>query len=557
MRQSSKIISIGTLLVGLGTLLGVQIGSTLSDDDSLESLRKLQNAFSVVDQHYVEEVDTSVLAEAAIEGMLRKLDPHSVYISAEAMKEVNEDFNASFDGIGIQYEFIDGPDDRDTLTVLNPLPGGPSDEAGLLSGDRIIAVDDSSTIGWKQTDVEKHLKGPRGTKVRVTVKRPGYPEPLEFVLVRDRIPLHTLDTHYMIDEQTGYIRLDRFARTTYTEFMEAMRDLKGRGMQRLVLDLRDNAGGFMDMAIRISDEFLKEGQVIVSARSRHEEFNQEALSTAGGSFEEQPVIVLINENSASASEIVAGALQDHDRALLVGRRTFGKGLVQKQYALRDGSALRLTISRFYTPSGRLIQTPYDGQQREDYYRHKFDRIRSDRSHSVEEILDEVPDSLKYRTDNGRTVIAGGGILPDYIVYPDSVSAFMRVVLSRNLDNTFVRQWLDRHGQRVQEEWKGRRDAFIKEYEVDDAMYRAFLDYLGEQNVRIVSEKPAQGEDTTDATFTRAEVEAERAAIKIRLKAWMAQRLFDRAAWFPIIAEMDDVLQRALQLWPSAEALAMQ
>src|SRR5690606_25699581 len=198
------------------------------------------------------------------------------------------------------------------------------------------------------------LKGPRGTQVTVTVKRPGYDQELEYVITRDRIPLHTLDAHFMIDERTGYIRLDRFARTTYAEFMEALRDLEAQGMQRLVLDLRDNAGGFMDMAIRISDEFLPDGQVIVSARSRLSEYNQEARATAGGAFEDRPVIVLVNENSASASEIVAGALQDHDRALLVGRRSFGKGLVQKQFPLRDGSMLRLTISRFYTPSGRLI-----------------------------------------------------------------------------------------------------------------------------------------------------------------------------------------------------------
>lgn len=542
----------------LGVLLGVQIGSALSDEDTFASLRKLENAFTVIDRHYVEEIDSSDLAEHAIRGMLDDLDPHSVYIDAEKMEDVNEDFNAAFEGIGIQYEFIEGPEGMDTLTVLNPLPGGPSDEAGLLSGDRIVAVDDTSAIGWDQSDVEEHLKGPRGTQVTVTVLRPGYEAPLEFVITRDRIPLLTLDAHYMIDDETGYIRLDRFARTTYAEFMDAMRDLKQQGMKRLVFDLRDNAGGFMDMAIRISDEFLEEGQVIVSARSRNTEYNQEVYATSGGSFEDEPVIVLVNENSASASEIVSGALQDHDRALLVGRRTFGKGLVQKQFPLRDGSVLRLTISRFYTPSGRLIQTPYGEGLREHYYEHKYDRVRADRAHSVEEILEGVPDSLKYETDHGRTVFGGGGILPDYIVYPDSLSDFMKVVISRNLDNTFVRQWLDAHGQELLSEWDGRRQAFIERFEVDEAMYEAFLAFLEAHDVEVGREPAVETAADTSATpsFTRAEIAADRELLRTRLKARVAQRIYDRTAWYPIIGTVDDVLQKALHLWPSAEALAL-
>ena len=383
--RSKKIITWGGVLLAVGLLLGMQIGTAISGDDNYESLRKLEKAFTVITDRYVEDVDSSELTESAIQGMLRDLDPHSVYIDAEQMRKVNEDFNASFDGIGIQYEFIEGPEGLDTVTVLNPLPGGPSDEAGLLSGDRIVAVDDSSAVGFSQQDVARTLKGPRGTKVDVTVKRPGYAELLEFTITRDEIPLWTIDASYMIDARTGYIRLDRFARTTYGEFMEAMRELKGQGMERLVLDLRDNAGGFMDMAIRISDEFLDEDEVIVSARSRHTEYNQESRATDGGSFEGGGVIVLVNEHSASASEIVAGALQDHDRALVVGRRTFGKGLVQKQFALRDGSVLRMTISRFYTPSGRLIQTPYEDGSREGYYETKRERFKEDRTLSMDEI----------------------------------------------------------------------------------------------------------------------------------------------------------------------------
>ncbi|MEX0746845.1 MAG: S41 family peptidase, partial [Rhodothermales bacterium] len=448
--------------------------------------------------------------------------------------------------------------DQDTVAVLNPLPGGPSESAGLLSGDRIIEVDDSTAIGYTQEDVQNNLKGPRGTEVKVTIKRHGYRQPLDFVITRDKIPLYTKDAHYMIDEKTGYIRLNRFARTTYDEFKEALTDLKSKGMSRLVLDLRDNAGGFMDMAIKISDEFLGEGEKIVEARSRHDDFNQMNRATAGGDFETGPVVVLVNEHSASASEIVAGALQDRDRALIVGRRTFGKGLVQKQFPLRDGSVLRLTISRFYTPSGRLIQTPYDSGIRDDYYEEKLAQYNRDRLLSVEEIRESVPDSLRFRTESGRLVFGGGGILPDYVIYPDSLSDFAKVVLGASLDNEFSRIWLDGHGESIIREWSSRREQFIESFGVSDEMFEAFLAYAAEHNVEVVPDSSprlleANGEKRK--SFSRTEVAADEHLMKVRLKARLAQRIFDRSAWYSITREVDVVLQGAMSLWPSAEELA--
>lgn len=548
--QRKKLYTFGTALLVVGMLLGLQIGSAVSGDTTFQALQKLQNAFQIISQTYVDPVDSAELAEGAIEGMLKDLDPHSVYISAERMRAVNEDFNASFEGIGIAYELISGPEGRDTLAVLNVISGGPSDQVGLLSGDRIVAIDDSSAIGFENEDVQKALKGPRGTQVKVAVRRPGLPTPLTFTITRDRIPLNTVEAAYMIDERTGYIKLDRFARTTYAEVNEALRTLKARGMERLIFDLRGNAGGFMDMAIRVSDEFLKEGQTIVSARSRHVEFNQDSRAEPGGQFEDRPVIVLVDEHSASASEIVAGALQDHDRALIVGRRTFGKGLVQKQYTLNDGSAIRVTISRYYTPSGRLIQTAYEEGHKEDYYAAKQKLVRQDASLSVKDILASVPDSLKYKTDGGRIVIGGGGILPDYFVYPDSLSPFVQAVLAQGADRSFAREWLDQHGADFHARYDGQFERFRRAFDVDAAMMQAFLAHVGQRGVKLV-DGPS---DPEKSVFSRAAFEADRALLATVIKGRIAARAFGSEAWYPVYHQSDRMLQEAMKLWQPATDL---
>lgn len=554
MRQR-KLVTMGALLLMVGILLGVQIGSVVFRDDTARSLKKLEDAFVLINQRYVEQVDSAELSERAIEGMIEALDPHTVYINAERMQRVNEDFDASFEGIGIGYELIPGPEGQDTLTVLNVIPGGPSEEVGLLSGDRIIAVDGESAIGYTHEDVRRNLKGPRGTTVTVTVKRPGYPDELEMTITRDKIPLYTVLSAYMLDAHTGFIKLDRFARTTYAEFMRAMRDLKARGMDRLVLDLRGNAGGYMEMAIRISDEFLPEGKLIVSQKGRMAGTDESYFARPGGLFEEQPVIVLVDEHSASASEIVAGALQDHDRALIVGRRTFGKGLVQKQYLLNDGSALRLTIARYYTPSGRLIQTPYEGGDREDYYRTKVAQWEEDASHDAAELLEGLPDSLKFTTDTGRVVYAGGGILPDFIVRDDKTSPFLQTILGLGIENDFVRYWLDRNTETVHPKWDGKREAFLTDFEVTDAMLDAFFDFAEKRGVVIVPEKPAEIDGDADVKyFTREEVAADDLMLRTILKGRIATRLYDRSAWYPVINQVDRTLGEAMHLWQTAERL---
>ena len=550
MRQR-KFITAGAVLLLAGVLLGLQLGSLSSNDDTREALRKLENAFLLINERYVEEVDSAELAESALRGMLEELDPHSVYIDAERMRSVQEDFSGGFEGIGISYEFIEGDADKDTLTVLSVIPGGPSEEVGLMSGDRIVEVDGQNAVGFESEDVQRTLKGPRGTKVSVVVIRPGYVDPLDFTITRDRIPLYSVDVAYMVDEQTGFIKVSRFARTTYNEFMQALNQLEGQGMKRLMLDLRGNAGGYMEMAVRMADEFLADDELIVSQRGRLQDTNREFRARPRGHFEEGSVIVLVDGSSASASEIVAGALQDHDRGLIVGRQTFGKGLVQQQYELPDGSAMRVTISHFYTPSGRLIQTPYADGNREDYYRSKQAMQSEAALLSLDEIIERVPDSLKYVTDAGRTVIGGGGILPDYIVELDTASAFGRAVFRRNLTNIFARTLFDRESEALRAKWGDDREAFIDEFEIDDAIFESFLAFGQERGIAIVEEAGPDNEEG----FTRAEIEADRAFLAARIKARLAVRLFDTKAFYPVMHTVDRTFKEAMGLWLEAEDLS--
>jgi carboxyl-terminal processing protease len=554
-RQTVALLSVVVLLSGV--VLGMKLTPLFGDDDAVLSLRKLEDAYIVIMSKYVDEVDASALAESAIRGMLGDLDPHTVYIDAERMKQVNEEFDAGYEGIGISYEFVPGPEGRDTLAVLNPLPGGPSEEVGLFTGDRIVAIDGSSAIGFDSDQVKAALKGPRGTTVAVTVRRPGVAEQLSFTIKRDKIPLNTVDAAYMIDSETGFIKINRFARTTYSEFRQSVVSLKEQGMQRLVLDLRDNQGGYMDMAVKLVDDFLPAGKSIVSAKGRLPDTNESYTARSGGLFETEPLIVLVNQNSASASEIVAGALQDHDRALIVGSRTFGKGLVQKQYALNDGSTLRVTISRYYTPSGRLIQTEYDAGDRESYYVHKIEQAEHDAAVSVKDIVESAPDSLKYQTDGGRTVLGGGGILPDYLVRPETLSYFMRAIVGRNLETHFARIWLDGQAVNFHDAWSGKPEEFVRTFRVDEDILDEFVAFAGARGVTIVP-----GEAVTDSVvggqseFTTADLEANRDLLATLIKGRIATRVLDRSWWYPVYHDVDNVMAAATGLWPQASRIAL-
>jgi len=552
---------LGAGLLAVGLLVGVQVQDAVSGSEEMEQLRKIEEAYEYITRAYVEQVDSSELAEDAIEGMLAGLDPHSIYISSDEMRRVRESFDASFEGVGIYYEFVEGRAEADTLVVLMPIAGGPSDEAGLQPGDRIIEIDGETAVGIDADGVQSRLKGPRGTSVDIVVKRPGYRETLDYSIIRDRIPLNTVIASYMVDDETGLIKLQRFARTSHDEVRDAIRDLQGQGMTRLVLDLRGNAGGLLDQAYEIADEFLGAGEMIVYTESRHPSNRRQYRATAGGIYEGGPVIVLIDENSASASEIVAGALQDHDRAYLIGRRSFGKGLVQQQFPMTDGSVLQMTVSRYYTPSGRLIQTPYEvGESDEDYFASKVelregiegDLVASGGRVDAAVFGAQVPDSLTFATANGRTVFGGGGILPDYIVAVDTLSAALRTVIGKNLDNNFARVDLERRGDAFRSQWEGREAEFVRNYRLSDADFNRFLDFVEREGTPVVASRPDEEEEDV---LVRSEALAARVDIETRIRAFMARRLFDAEAFYPVVGQIDPAIREAMAHWRDADQLA--
>ncbi len=530
------------LLLVVGAVIGMQLESTRSGKDTFRSLQKLQDAFLLVNKQYVDEVDPEKAVEGAILGMLEELDPHSSYISAEEIREIQEGYEGSFGGVGILFEQRD-----DTARVISVVADGPSESAGVMAGDRIVAINDSSAIGLPDGGIQKRLKGPIGTKVRMTVTRHGSAKPIEFVITRGRIPLYSVDSAYMIDDRTGFIRIDRFAATTYTEFMEALRDLKSQGMERLILDLRDNPGGIMESAVRIADEMLSGGKTIVYTKGRVSEMDEMYRSTDGGSFEHQPVIVLVSPMSASASEIVAGALQDQDRGLIVGQRTFGKGLVQRQFPLPDGSVLQMTVARYYTPSGRLIQTHYENGHLDEYYQEKFSDLES--TFNLSEYAETIPDSLKYKTAQGRIVFGGGGILPDYVIQPDSVSPFWTVI-RRVYDFNFMRDQFSKHEYDLRKKWGESREAFIQQFEVSDQTWNDFVDYIMAEEAKATTDA---GKD--QKRLTEADLESVRPRLKTLLKARLGQQLFGSRVWHPIYNKIDPEVQEALRLWDNAEMLA--
>jgi carboxyl-terminal processing protease len=533
-------------LLAFGVVLGANLDAYVSDDDAIQQLKKIQRAFVIIQRQYVEPVETSDVAEEGIRGMLKELDPHSSYIPAEDVKQVRENYRGSFGGVGIFFDVV-----RDTAQVISPIADGPSEKVGVMSGDRIVRIEDSSAVELSEQAIQKRLKGPVGSNVQMTVYRPGTGKNYTFTIERGEIPLRSINSAYMVDDQTGYVRIERFAMTTHDEFMEEMRALKKKGMQRLVLDLRSNPGGVMKSAIKIADEFLGEGMTIVQTKGRDQSMNNSYRATSGGSFENQPVVVLVNGHSASASEILTGALQDHDRALIVGRRTFGKALVQKQFDLSDGSLLQMTVGRYYTPVGRLIQTPYQNGDRHEYIEQKRTASRT-ATYNPSEYKESIPDSLTYQTDHGRAVFGGGGILPDYIVQPDTTSIEW-LVQNSGVDGSFVINWFPNNETRLRASWREREDAFVEQYTVPDSTVDAFWDYAVDKGLTLTSDtakvNPAKG------VFLRSEAEEAHDFISMRLKGVIAGRLYSSGARWPIYNAIDPTFQKAVSLWGEASELS--
>lgn len=489
--------------------------------------QKLLMVENIVNNLYVDNVDEEKIVENAVRGILENLDPHSSYSTKEETTSSQETMQGSFSGIGIQFNM-----QKDTLYVVQTIAGGPSEKVGILPGDRFIAVDDSTIAGrkLKNTDIMKRLRGPKGTKVNIKVKRGSNAELLEFRITRDDIPLKSIDAVYMADGKTGYIRLSRFAATSYKEFKDAITKLKKQGMQQLILDLTDNGGGYMQIAAQIANEMLNRGNLIVYTQGRKSP-RQNLNADGSGTFRTQKVVVMINQFSASASEILSGAVQDWDRGVVVGRRSFGKGLVQREFLLPDSSSFRLTIARYYTPSGRNIQKPYVKGDREDYDKDIIDRYNHGELQSADSI--HFADSLKHTTLRlHRTVYGGGGIMPDVFVPLDTTqyTDYHRRLVAKGIIPQFALRYVDKNRADLKAQYPDAQK-FIKEFTVTDEMLNNLVDAGKAEKV----------------DFDKSQFAKSKEMLRTFVKAAIANDLFSTGAYFQIVNEQNDIYKEALSI----------
>ena len=507
-----------------GILIGLYINIGVNKKVNIEGGSKFDEVMWYVGNDYVEVPETGKLQDEAIAAMMEELDPHSAYISLDDFNEVNDPLLGSFDGIGVQFRL-----EKDTIAIVSVIKGGPSEKVGIMAGDRILYVDDTLVANQKlkNEDVMRKLKGPKGTKVRVRVLRRRVEGLLDFTITRAAIPTYSVDIAYMIDEAIGYLKLSKFSATTYEELKDNVTKLESQGMEKLILDLRGNSGGYLKAAVDVADEFLPYGKMIVYTEGRNRP-RQEMKSSWRGHWEDIPLVVLIDGESASASEIVAGALQDNDRGTIIGRRSFGKGLVQEQLVLSDNSAIRLTVARYYTPTGRCIQKPYDGDH-EKYELEYYERYENGELFSEDSI--HFADSLKYTTPMGKTVYGGGGIMPDIYVplVNDSTEYYFNRIVNTGLVYQYAFDYTDKHRQQLKQ-YKT-VESFDRQFAVTDAMFDAL--------VRLADEKGIVG--------TEEQRQVARREADILLKAYIARNLFDDEGFYPIYAPMDEILQRALQV----------
>lgn len=531
-KQQIRLPLILALAISAGIWIGATFAEPKSDTNDLKAaIYKLQEIITYINRDYVDSVNTNELVEFGIEKMLEKLDPHSTYIPARDATLAKSELDGEFDGIGVEFGII-----RDTIYVVAPLTGGPSEKLGIQSGDQIINVDGKTVAGTGITnrDVFDLLRGPRGSTVNVDVKRKNQKDLIPYDIIRDKIPQYSINASYMVNDEVGYIKVTRFGATTHEEFKKSVTELKEKGMKKLILDLQNNPGGYMGAAISIADEILNSNSLIVSQKGKLNRYNQKAFAVKPGLFEDGSVIVLINEGSASASEIVAGALQDNDRGLIVGRRSFGKGLVQMPIDLSDGAELRLTIARYYTPSGRSIQKPYGTD--EDYGKDFTNRFEHGEFFSADSI--KFNDSLRYETVSGRSVYGGGGIMPDFFVPLDTTmsSAYVNRLFNSDSSREFILDYLDKNKKK----FDGMSfEDYYKKYQIPEEMLQGLIK-VGERNKVKFDEKD----------FTKS-----KSYLKVLLKAHMGRQIYDDNAFYKVINDINEVYLQALGLFDEAEKLA--
>jgi carboxyl-terminal processing protease len=513
------------IIILAGGLLFSVSGLLAQTDVQGMSPSKLMQAYSSISQMYVEEVNSEKMVEAAIVAMLKDLDPHSVYMSKKEIERANEPLLGNFDGIGVQFQLL-----NDTINVISPIIGGPSEKLGVMAGDKIVKVNGEEATGPNITNtwVTERLRGPKGSLVKVSIFRQGSRDLLEFNILRDKIPIYSIDATFMLNDETGYIKISRFAATTTQEFQDGLQKLQASQVKNLILDLRGNSGGYLNIAIELADEFLGREKLIVYTEGKSSP-KKLFEATAKGGFEHGNLIVLIDEGSASASEIVTGAVQDWDRGIVIGRRSYGKGLVQKPITLPDGSVIRLTTAKYYTPTGRSIQKPYEDGV-ENYMKEVSSRYSKGEVYHADSI--HFPDSLKYRTPNGRIVFGGGGIMPDIFMPLDTsyYSDYYGKLIRQGILSSFSLEYVNSNRKELLARYPDTK-AFIKDFQVDKALLSQLSDYASGKDLPPDSEG----------------IERSKKQMSNYLKALIARNLWDTNAYFMVISTEDDDILKALEV----------
>jgi carboxyl-terminal processing protease len=492
---------------------------------TIDQGEKYKELLHLLDSYYTDTVNKEKLTDAAITKVLEELDPHSTYILAKDLKRTDEPLVANFEGIGVTFQLL-----RDTIIVLEVIPTGPSEKVGIMSGDKIVQINDTTVAGTKMDNdgVIKRLRGPKGTKVKVGILRHSSNELLPFVITRDKIPIYSIDAAYMADATTGYIKLLRFSASSMTEFFMALDKLKKQGMTNLIMDLQGNTGGYLMTAIQLCDEFLGDKELIVYTQGAHAK-REDYYSDNKGSMKDGKLIVLIDEGSASASEIFSGCMQDLDRGLIIGRRSFGKGLVQKPYSFPDGSVVRLTVAHYYTPSGRCIQRPYD-KGKKDYYDEYTKRLKSGELFGTDTM--NFPDSLMYYTKNHRKVFGGGGVVPEIFIPIDTSlnSAYYQGIRGKGILNSFCLEYVDKNRSRLKRQYPD-EDAFVKNFKVDDVMLEEMYKMGDRDSVKRKDDQIARSKPL----FLN------------QIKSLMARDMFDNVAFWRVANEMNDSYKKAVEV----------
>jgi len=514
------------------------VNRTSSSQTTYEQALKFGRVLEWIDRYYVDSVNQKELVEDAIVEMLKELDPHSSYLTKKEAAETNEPLQGNFEGIGISFNIL-----YDTIFVISPISGGPSEKVGILPGDRIVKVDSINVagIGITNEDVYRLLRGEKNTKVTVTVLRRDVDELLDFTIIRDRIPIYSIDASYKVKNNIGYIKINRFSMTTIVEFRDAVEKLKSQNVNNLILDLSGNGGGYLDIAVKLADQFLDNEKLIVYTEGINNP-RREYLSTLKGVFETGNIVIIIDEGSASASEIVSGAIQDWDRGIIIGRRSFGKGLVQRPLQLPDSSMVRLTVARYYTPTGRLIQKPYN-MSKSEYDNDIINRYNNGELSNIDSI--HFPDSLKYNTlQNSRIVYGGGGIMPDFFIPIDTsyYSDYYRDLLRKGILNRFTLNYIDNNRTHFESKYMTFNDFKIN-FEVTDKLLNELIEF--ENNENLLKDKEA------------IEISGEK--IKMLIKAYIARDIWSSSEFYEIINENEAKYQKAIDImdnWEYYEALLM-